>query len=124
MSFLKEQLRTYALSQGAHVAGFAPASTFADAPAGFRPVDIMPKAKTVIVLGKALSKGTVLAANKAVYTMQGATIIQELDALAQMEGVNKVLDAAALTYVAAAIQALSTILYYVFLLTGRSSNRD
>jgi len=36
----------------------------------------------------------------------------------EMEGVNKVLDAAALTYVAAAIQALSTILYYVFLLTG------
>lgn len=40
----------------------------------------------------------------------------------EMEGVNKVLDAAALTYVAAAIQAISTILYYVFLLTGR--NRD
>src|SRR5450759_337829 len=36
----------------------------------------------------------------------------------EMEGVNKVLDAAALTYVAAAIQALSTILYYVFMLTG------
>ncbi len=36
----------------------------------------------------------------------------------EMDGVNKVLDAAALTYVAAAIQALSTILYYVFLLTG------
>ena len=41
------------------------------------------EAKTVMVLGKALSKGTVLSANKAVYTMQGATIIQELDALAQ-----------------------------------------
>lgn len=40
----------------------------------------------------------------------------------EMEGVNKVLDAAALTYVAAAIQAISTILYYVLLLTGR--NRD
>ncbi len=38
----------------------------------------------------------------------------------EMEGVNKVLDAAALTYVAAAIQALSTILYYVLLLSGRS----
>jgi Zn-dependent membrane protease YugP len=37
-----------------------------------------------------------------------------------MEGVNKTLDAAALTYVAAAIQALTTILYYLFLLTGRS----
>ena len=37
----------------------------------------------------------------------------------EMEGVNKVLDAAAWTYVAAAIQAISTILYYGFLLLGR-----
>ncbi len=39
----------------------------------------------------------------------------------EMDGVNKVLDAAALTYVAAAIQAISTVLYYAFLLFGRSS---
>jgi uncharacterized protein len=39
-----------------------------------------------------------------------------------MEGVNKVLDAAALTYVAAAVQAISTVLYYLFLLTGRRRN--
>ncbi len=38
----------------------------------------------------------------------------------EMVGVNKVLDAAALTYVAGAIQSLSTILYYAFLLMGRS----
>ena len=37
----------------------------------------------------------------------------------EMDGVNRVLDAAALTYVAAAIQAISTVLYYVFLLLGR-----
>lgn len=37
----------------------------------------------------------------------------------EMEGVNKVLDAAALTYVAAAVQAISTVLYYIFLLSGR-----
>lgn len=38
-------------------------------------------------------------------------------------GVAKVLDAAALTYVAAAVQAISTLLYYVFLLSGlRRSN--
>lgn len=37
----------------------------------------------------------------------------------EMEGINRVLDAAALTYVAAAIQAISTVLYYVFLLLGR-----
>lgn len=38
----------------------------------------------------------------------------------EMRGVNSVLDAAALTYVAAAAQAISTLLYYVFLLMGRS----
>jgi hypothetical protein len=36
----------------------------------------------------------------------------------EMAGVNGVLDAAALTYVAAALQAIGTLLYYVFLLTG------
>lgn len=37
----------------------------------------------------------------------------------EMQGIHSVLDAAALTYVAAAIQAISTVLYYLFLLTGR-----
>ncbi len=37
----------------------------------------------------------------------------------EMTGVNKVLDAAAWTYVAAAIQAVSTVLYYAYLLLGR-----
>jgi Zn-dependent membrane protease YugP len=36
----------------------------------------------------------------------------------EVKGVRSVLDAAALTYVAAAAQALSTLLYYVFLLGG------
>ncbi len=37
----------------------------------------------------------------------------------ELRGINAVLDAAALTYVAGAVQAISTLLYYVFLLTGR-----
>ena len=36
----------------------------------------------------------------------------------EMKGAKSVLDAAALTYVAALAQALSTLLYYVFLLGG------
>jgi len=40
----------------------------------------------------------------------------------EIGGINAVLDAAALTYVAAAAQAVSTVLYYLFLLQGR--NRD
>lgn len=38
----------------------------------------------------------------------------------EMEGVHKVLDSAALTYVAAAAQSISTILYYALILMGRS----
>ena len=41
----------------------------------------------------------------------------------EMEGINSVLNAAALTYVAAAIQAISTMLYYGFLLLGGSRRR-
>lgn len=37
----------------------------------------------------------------------------------EMQGVNAVLDAAAMTYVAAALQAVTTLLYYGFLLMGR-----
>ncbi len=37
----------------------------------------------------------------------------------ETRGVNSVLDAAALTYVAAAVQALSTLLYYAFILFAR-----
>lgn len=38
-----------------------------------------------------------------------------------LQGINAVLNAAALTYVAAAAQAVSTLLYYAFLLTGLRS---
>jgi hypothetical protein len=41
----------------------------------------------------------------------------------ELQETKKVLNAAALTYVAAVAQALSTLLYYVFLLTG-FSRRD
>ncbi|MEM7537948.1 MAG: zinc metallopeptidase [Chloroflexota bacterium] len=40
----------------------------------------------------------------------------------ELTGVNRVLDAAALTYVAAALQAIATLLYYVFLLMGSNSD--
>jgi hypothetical protein len=40
----------------------------------------------------------------------------------EMRGATAVLDAAAMTYVAGAVQAVSTLLYYVFLLTGRNDD--
>ncbi len=42
----------------------------------------------------------------------------------ELQGAKAVLDAAALTYVAALAQTLSTLLYYVFLLTGFGRRRD
>jgi Zn-dependent membrane protease YugP len=60
------------------------------------------------------------ASNRAKAWLAGSGVLYNTE----MEGVYKTLDAAALTYVAAAVQALTTILYYVFLLTGRSSRRN
>ena len=37
----------------------------------------------------------------------------------EIVGVNRVLDAAALTYVAAAVQAVMTLAYYAYILVGR-----
>lgn len=51
---------------------------------------------------------------KALLVRQGFLSQQE------MVGVNKVLDAAALTYVAAAVQSLMTLLYFIFRLNGSS----
>ena len=60
------------------------------------------------------------ASNRAKAWLAGSGILYNTE----MEGVYKTLDAAALTYVAAAIQALSTVLYYIFLLSGRSTRRS
>jgi Zn-dependent membrane protease YugP len=92
----------------------------------------------VPVLGTGLAwAGVLLFAGVAVFTI--VTLPVEFDAssrakeilLAQgiirpqeMRGVSAVLDAAALTYVAGAVQAISTLLYYVFLLTGFSRSEE
>lgn len=55
------------------------------------------------------------ASNRAKQVLVGQGIL----APQEMGGVNKVLDAAALTYVAAALQAIMTLLYYASLLVGR-----
>lgn len=60
------------------------------------------------------------ASNRAKAWLAGSGIIYS----GENEGVSKVLDAAAWTYVAGALQAVTTVLYYAFLLTGRSSSRD
>jgi hypothetical protein len=56
------------------------------------------------------------ASNRAVAMLSQSGLIASAE---EEKGVRAVLSGAALTYVAAAVQSLMTILYYVFLLTGR-----
>ena len=53
-----------------------------------------------------------------------ALLQQGIIAQQEISGVRSVLDAAAMTYVAGAAQAVSTLLYYAFLLTGFSRRDD
>ena len=53
-----------------------------------------------------------------------ALVSQGIVAQQELGGVSRVLDAAALTYVAGAAQAISTLLYYALLLTGVSRSND
>ena len=51
MQQAKEELHAFALHNGALVCGVADAEAFIDAPAGSRPADLLPGAKTVLVVG-------------------------------------------------------------------------
>jgi epoxyqueuosine reductase len=79
----EEKIREFALARGADIAGFADAADFADAPAGFRPQDIMPLAKGVVVMAKALPRGAVASGNQVVYTAHHLNNVKQLDELAR-----------------------------------------
>lgn len=81
---LAEKIRDYALTHGADLAGFASAADFAEAPEGFKPQDIMPQAKGVVVLAKALPLGAVASGNQVVYTAHHTSNIKHLDELARV----------------------------------------
>lgn len=78
---MENNIRSFALARGASLVGFAPAAAMADAPAGFRPTDIMPAARGFVVLAKALPRG-VVAGNSVVYTRHHTHNMYQLDTLA------------------------------------------
>ncbi len=54
---MKEAIRRYILGLGADECGFAGIERFDGAPEGFRPTDVFPSCKTVVVFGIALPEG-------------------------------------------------------------------
>ncbi|HWP97589.1 MAG TPA: epoxyqueuosine reductase [Syntrophomonadaceae bacterium] len=49
---IKTEIKAQAIKLGADLVGFASVDRFLEAPEGFRPTDIMPRAKSVIVIAK------------------------------------------------------------------------
>ncbi len=80
---LEEKIRAFAQARGADLVGFAAAADFTDAPDGFRPQDIMPRAQSVVVLAKAQARGTLSSGNKVAYTAQHTNVMKHLDELAR-----------------------------------------
>ncbi len=77
------KIRDYALTCGADMVGFAGAADFAEAPEGFKPQDIMPQAKGIVVLARALPRGVVASGNQVVYTAHHTSNLKQLDELAR-----------------------------------------
>ncbi len=79
---MRKKIYNYALSKGANLVSFTEAQSMDDAPDGFRPTDIMPAAKGIIVLAKIIPKGIMTSGNAAIYTLHFEHLMVQLDTLA------------------------------------------
>lgn len=79
---MKKKIYDYAMDKGASLVGFAGAQDMAGAPEGFRPTDIMPAARGIIVLAKVIPKGVMTSGNAAIYTLHFEHLMTQLDTLA------------------------------------------
>lgn len=75
-------IRKLAITKGADLVGVASAELLSAAPKGFRPVDILPDAKVVLVMGTRLSDATVDTTPSRVFDTMYATANSFLDLLA------------------------------------------
>jgi epoxyqueuosine reductase QueG len=74
-------VKAIALSLGAEQCGIARADSFLEAPEGFRPADIYPACRSVVVYMKAMPAAITQAANPAPYSSTAYLLYAELDRL-------------------------------------------
>jgi len=74
-----EGLRERVLAHGARACGFAPAERFSGAPEGFRPRDVFPDCRTVVVFLKEMPLGAITAGHPIPYTHAAYQLYGELD---------------------------------------------
>lgn len=73
-----ERVKQLASALGADLAGIAPVARFAQAPEGFRPNDIFPQARSVLVLAKKLPEASFQAQNPIFYTNANNVMLAEV----------------------------------------------
>ncbi len=78
---LTREIRDLALREGADLFGVASAESLSGAPKGFRPEDILPTSKVVIVVGKRLSDATVDSAPSRMFDTMYAAVNNFIDIL-------------------------------------------
>lgn len=74
-------LKDLVLCMGADLCGLAPAERFAGAPAGFRPGDVMPGCRTVLVFAKRVPAGAMHASSCIPYTFVSRRINEDIDSM-------------------------------------------
>jgi epoxyqueuosine reductase QueG len=79
---LKNKTKRFALSKGADLVGTASVSRFDGAPDGHKPEDILPDAKTVIVLAKRIPNGVVMDGPATSYHNMMIIFYDQLDLIA------------------------------------------
>jgi epoxyqueuosine reductase len=75
---LERTIKDLAGDLGADLCGIAPVERFRDAPAGFRPNDIFPPAKSVVALAKRFPEGPFHSHSPIPYTTASDVILQEV----------------------------------------------
>lgn len=86
---LKEEVKAAALNMGADLVGVASVERFAGAPPGFRPADIMPQAKTVVVMAKKVPDQIVYNNLATAYTNTCSDLLKRLDYIACLQYAEK-----------------------------------
>ena len=71
-------IKRIAASFGADLCGIAPIERFSKAPEGFRPTDVYPETKSVVVIAKKLPEGIFLSDNPVPYTVTCDVIRHEI----------------------------------------------
>ncbi len=74
-----EEIKRLAVTLGADRCGIADLVRFSDAPEGFRPTDIYPGCRSVVVFLKRMPPVAILSSNPIPYTHNAALLYQEID---------------------------------------------